>query len=241
MRGDVKIGTAGWTIPKQHAEKFAAGGSHLERYARCFPAVEINSSFYRPHRPATYARWAASVPEKFRFAAKLPREISHRRRLVDVAEPLQRFLGEIAALGDRLGPVLVQLPPGLGCDVEAAEKFFAVLREQFGGGVVCEPRHASWFTGAVEALLRKFRIARVAADPAPAAGAQTPGGWPGLVYRRLHGAPKMYYSAYPAAVLDDTAAAMRAEAADGRETWCIFDNTAQGAATGDALALLGRL
>ncbi|WP_408901606.1 DUF72 domain-containing protein, partial [Pararoseomonas indoligenes] len=77
----VQIGTAGWSIPKQHAGEFDADGSHLERYARRLPAVEINSSFYRPHRPATYERWAASTPESFRFSAKVPRTITHDCRL----------------------------------------------------------------------------------------------------------------------------------------------------------------
>ena len=77
----VFVGCAGWSIPRQHASYFPSEGSHLERYARFLPAVEINSSFYRPHKPATYARWAASVPDGFRFLFKLPRAITHERRL----------------------------------------------------------------------------------------------------------------------------------------------------------------
>src|SRR5262245_60578113 len=109
----VYVGVAGWSIPKPHAAAFPKTGSHLERYARRFNAVEINSSFYRPHRPATYARWAASVPPDFQFAVKVPREITHRRRLVDVADLLDQFLDECSELGEKLGPLLVQLPPGL--------------------------------------------------------------------------------------------------------------------------------
>ena len=75
-----------------------------------FNAVEINSSFYRPHRPATYQRWAASVAASFRFAVKVPKEITHAKRLADVVEELDRFGGQCGALGDRLGPFLVQLP-----------------------------------------------------------------------------------------------------------------------------------
>ena len=88
----IRIGTAGWTVPKAVAEKFPGEGGHLARYAGRFDAVEINSSFYRPHRPATYARWAASVPHGFRFAMKIPREITHTRRLADAMDPLDRFL-----------------------------------------------------------------------------------------------------------------------------------------------------
>lgn len=190
------IGTAGWSIPKQHAEAFADEGSHLERYARCLPAVEINSSFYRPHRPATYARWAASVPPNFRFSVKMPREITHTRRLIDATEPLERFLGEVEALGATLGPLLVQLPPSLGYDKSAAERFFSSFRERFEGQLACEPRHATWFDDAAKAMLMKHHVARVAADPAVVPQAALPGGWPGLLYIRLHGSPKVYSSAY---------------------------------------------
>ncbi|MFC7739592.1 DUF72 domain-containing protein, partial [Roseomonas sp. GCM10028921] len=128
MTSDVYVGTAGWSIPKQHAADFDADGSHLERYARRLSAVEINSSFYRPHRPATYARWAASVPDGFRFSAKVPRTVTHDRRLKEAGELLQRFVGEVRALGDRLGPLLVQLPPSLRYEEEVADRFLAGFR-----------------------------------------------------------------------------------------------------------------
>src|SRR5919106_6889056 len=96
-----RIGTAGWSIPKEHAAPFPATGSHLERYASVFNAVEINSSFYRPHRPATYERWAASVPEGFRFAVKIPKAITHERRLNEAGDHLDRFLSEAQGLGSK--------------------------------------------------------------------------------------------------------------------------------------------
>src|SRR3954468_6675890 len=103
MLHPITIGTAGWTIPGAHRERFPADASHLARYARALPVVEINSTFYRVHRPATLARWAQSVPETFRFSAKLPKEITHELRLVDSIGRLEQFLAEIAGLGDRLG------------------------------------------------------------------------------------------------------------------------------------------
>lgn len=236
-----RIGTAGWSIPKQHAAEFDDTGTHLQRYARRFSAVEINSSFYRPHMPATYARWAASVPPWFRFAVKAPREISHRRKLVDTTEPLERFLSEVQALRDALGPLLVQLPPSLGFAAATVESFLGTLRARFAGDVVCEPRHASWFTESAEAMLTSFRIARVAADPAPVPGAAMPGGWPGIVYRRLHGSPRIYYSPYSASSIDTVARLMGESATDAQQNWCIFDNTALGEAMHDALELQRRL
>src|ERR1700753_2288419 len=101
------IGTAGWAIRREHDRLFDAGPSHLARYATRFSAVEINSSFYRPHRPATYAKWAASVPVDFRFAVKVPRAITHEARLIDTDEMLKKFLSEWTALGDPLGAVVL--------------------------------------------------------------------------------------------------------------------------------------
>ena len=96
-------------------------GSHLERYGAILNAVEINSSFYRPHRTATYERWAASVPEDFRFAVKVPKAITHERRLKDVGDLLDRFLSEVSGLGPKLGPLLVQLPPSLSFQAGIAD------------------------------------------------------------------------------------------------------------------------
>ena len=92
--GNVRIGIAGWSLPKEHSGRFPEEGTHLERYAARFPAVEINSSFYKPHRPTTYARWAASVPQGFRFSVKAPKLATHERRLVDVGDVLDSFLAD---------------------------------------------------------------------------------------------------------------------------------------------------
>jgi uncharacterized protein YecE (DUF72 family) len=238
---DVRVGCAGWSIASIHADRFPMDGSHLQRYAQHFGAVEINSSFYRPHKPATYARWAASVPDDFRFAVKVPREITHVRRLDGAADLLDRFLAEVGVLGSKLGPLLVQLPPSLGLDVRVAGAFFGALRERFAGKVVCEPRHPSWLGSEGDRLLVEAKVARVAADPARVPGAADPGGWHGLVYYRLHGSPRIYYSAYPADYLDGVARDLAEAAAHGTTAWCIFDNTALGAATLDALAVAERL
>jgi uncharacterized protein YecE (DUF72 family) len=162
----IRIGTAGWSIPKEHAAPFSVVGSHLERYGAVLDAVEINSSFYRSHRTATYERWAASVPEDFRFAVKVPKAITHERRLMNIDDLLDRFLSEAGGLGPKLGPLLIQLPPSLSFEPGVADSFLSELRSRVQGSIVCEPRHASWSTPEVEALLDRLRIARVAADPA---------------------------------------------------------------------------
>jgi uncharacterized protein YecE (DUF72 family) len=236
----IRIGTAGWSVLARYANRFPADGAHLERYARALNAVEVNTSFYRPHQRATYERWAASVPEGFRFAVKLPKTATHAARLVDTAPILDRFLDEVRGLGDRLGPLLVQLPPKLAFDPGAADAFFAALRERHDGPAACEPRHASWFEPAAEALLVRHRVARVAADPpAGSPRAARPGGWSGLAYYRLHGSPRIYFSDYPPEVLARVADDLLRAAAD--EVWCIFDNTAGSEALGDALDVMDRV
>ena len=226
------MGTAGWSIPAAVRHEFPDAGTMLERYAARFNAVEINSSFHRPHRRSTWERWAASVPAEFRFAVKLPKTITHERRLVDVDALLEQFAMEVGGLGARLGPVLVQLPPSLIFVEQTAAGFFDRLQGELHAACACEPRHPSWFTPQADALLTGLRVARVAADPARCPEAALPGGWRGLIYARWHGSPAMYRSSYAAAAL-----AAHADLARLGDSWTFYDNTMLGAATADALGL----
>lgn len=242
--GRPRIGCAGWSIPAAHARLFGDGDSVLARYATRFDAVEINSSFHRPHRRATYARWAASVPPSFRFSVKLPKAITHEQRLQGSGALLDRFADEVGGLGRKLGGVLVQLPPGLVFDARVASTFFAMLRRRFAVPLACEPRHASWFGADAARLWARHGIARVAADPAPAPGAGDVAGDGAWRYWRWHGAPRMYYSAYDDDALRALAARVRAAAAAGKpraRPWIIFDNTAHGHAVADAARLQAML
>ncbi len=236
-----RVGTAGWALPPALRDGFPPGASLLERYAGRFEGVEVNSTFKAIPRPATFARWAASVPAEFRFALKLPREITHGRRLRDARAPLASFVAAAAALGDRCGPLLVQLPPSLAFDPALAEAFLRELRALVAGPAALEARHPSWFSPEADALLAHGRVARVAADPPRAPGDGSPGGDPELAYFRLHGSPRVYYSAYRGEALEVWAAHVSDAATRAREVWCIFDNTAAGEATADALALRERL
>jgi uncharacterized protein YecE (DUF72 family) len=228
------VGTAGWSIPRACAERCPGEGTHLQRYSRIFPGAEINSSFHRPHAAATYAKWAASTPPHFRFAVKLPRTITHEQKLRRARVPLERFLEESSGLGAKRGPLLVQLPPSLEFDRRTAATFFTLLRLRHDGVVVCEPRHPTWFTRNAEAVLVAHEIARVAADPPPAPGADLPGGWPGIAYVRLHGSPRKYWSKYTADTIERLASLMCDATNDA---WCVFDNTASGAALENAWEL----
>jgi len=236
---DIVVGTAGWSIPAKDREHFPGAGSALERYAERFAGVEINSSFHRPHRASTWAGWADSVPPSFRFSVKIPKTITHQRKLVDCGEPLDGFLDEVSALGDKLAVLLVQLPPKLAFEETLAADFLGPLAERISARLACEPRHPSWFEADADALLDRLRIARVAADPAVVPAAASPGGWRGFAYWRLHGSPAMYRSSYDDGRLDDYAQAIAA--APSGETWCMFDNTAASQATGNALALMAKM
>lgn len=237
LRGRIRIGCAGWTIPAPARELFGDGPSHLARYATRFSTVEINSSFYRPHRPATYARWAESTPPDFRFAVKVPKRITHELRLRNFAEEFHAFLAGPQSLGNKLGLLLVQLPPSLALERDVADDFFAIVRGATNVAVACEPRHRSWFEPDAEDLLRRYAVVRVAADPACTTVAAEPGGDHSLVYYRLHGSPQVYYSNYDEPYLQSLADTLQTVSAAGCDCWCIFDNTARGAATENGLRL----
>ena len=233
-----RVGCAGWNLSSAVKEHFPTVGSHLERYARVFPSVEINSSFYRPHKPITYARWRDSVPAPFLFSVKVPKATTHELRLREAEAPLERFLGEVGHLEAKLGCLLVQLPPSLRHEPEVAEPFFRALRARTGVDIVCEPRHPTWFTDEALMLLRECHVAFVRADPPAVHAAPPPDA--DVVYYRLHGSPKMYYSEYSEPYLEALAAQVAEHEQAGRRVWCIFDNTAEGAAIPNALSLLRR-
>ncbi|MCE2563162.1 DUF72 domain-containing protein [Komagataeibacter sp. FNDCF1] len=233
----IRIGVAGWSIPSALVGRFPSAGTHLERYGARFLAVEVNSSFYRPHRRTTYMRWAESVPPEFRFSVKLPKAITHERRLVGCRTLIERFAEETSGLGNRRGPILVQLPPSFAYPGDIAEQFFHDLQAMITGPVVLEPRHASWFLPAVDQMLQSRRISRVAADPAVPLPAARPGGWSGLAYFRLHGSPRIYESPYGQETIEAHAQAIAMLTARGTDVWTIFDNTTHGAAPLNAFEL----
>src|SRR6187551_1744235 len=134
MPSKIYVGTAAWSIPRTEQARFPPGESILARYAKVLSAVEINSTFHRPHRASTFERWAASVPRGFRFSVKLPRTITHDQRLTRSSAQLEAFLAELAPLHSRLGCLLVQLPPSLEFDARVARAFFTALRKRFDRG-----------------------------------------------------------------------------------------------------------
>lgn len=239
--GNLHIGTAGWNVPGPSRDHFPETGTQLERYASVLKAAEINSSFHRSHKMETYARWAESVPDDFRFSVKIPKTITHVSRLIGCSDLLTRFLGEIAGLGSKLKCILVQLPPSLEFEVEVANNFFVELTTATTCAVVVEPRHKTWFTSNATQILRTLGVSRVAADPAVVQAASEPGGSARTVYFRLHGSPTKYFSPYTASYLDGLAFRLRKYSQERTPVWCVFDNTIKGEAAANALYLDKRI
>jgi uncharacterized protein YecE (DUF72 family) len=236
----IRVGCAGWAIPREAARCFDSEGHQLERYARVLNCCEINSTFYRPHKEATWARWRQLVPDGFLFSVKMPRAITHEGALNCNPEALLSFLRQVGTLNEKLGAVLIQLPPGLEFAQARTTAFLSMLRENYSGDVAWEPRHRSWFSDGADTLLGQFGIARVAADPAVVCSASQPGGFTDFTYFRLHGSPRRYYSEYSETFLD-TLVSRLAILGRAARTWCIFDNTAAGFATPNALHLMAKL
>lgn len=231
------VGCAGWAIRSEYSRSFPSTGTHLERYAREFSAVEINSSFYGPHRGATYARWAKSTPDAFRFAVKAPKSITHDSRLRGVEDRLASFLDEVSNLETKLGPLLFQFPRGFIFDQRVFEAAFEFLRNRFGGAVTYEPRDPSWLQPAALERAKCFALSLVHADPPGTASFPISLDDSDLLYFRLHGSPHMYYSRYSAERLAGVAERIRSATNRGVATWCIFDNTASGEALRNAFEL----
>jgi uncharacterized protein YecE (DUF72 family) len=154
------VGTSGFSYPAWrgvfYPEKLPATGM-LAFYAGVFGAVEINNTFYRMPAPALLAGWTEQTPAPFRFALKAPQQITHRLRLKDAAEPAAEFVRRSAALGDKRGPLLFQLPPNLKADLARLATFLGALPA--GIEPAFEFRHASWFQDDTWALLRAHRAA----------------------------------------------------------------------------------
>lgn len=224
------VGTAGWTIPKIASSRFPLEGSHLQRYAQRLNGVEINSSFYRPHRAKTYKRWSEETEAGLKFAVKMSKTFTHEKRLdVEDAE-LKLWLAPVGELGTKLGALLVQIPPKLEFDRLVANSFFKNLRELTDVMIAFEPRHVSWTSSEAKHLLEFYDITKVEADPerCPMAIDKSK-----PRYIRLHGSPDIYKSNYDQRTLkrwaDDLASSPR--------SWIIFDNTTFGCATLNALDL----
>ncbi len=268
--GEVRVGVSGWRYAPWRGRFYPPGLAQrreLEHIGTTFPTVELNGSFYSLQRPESYARWRQTVPPGFTFAVKGGRFITHFKQLRDVATPLANFFASgVLALGDRLGPLLWQLPARQRLDLDRVAEFLALLPvttahaaelatghdERLAGRAwtttdvdrplrhALEVRHASFADRAFLDLLREHDVALVVSD-----GGET---WPvfeeptaRLVYVRLHGAAELYVSGYDTAALREWAAKVRRWHAAGHDVVVYFDNDVKVRAPFDALALTEQL
>ena len=233
------IGTSGWHYPHWRGAFYPqrlATREWLSYYARRFATVELNASFYRQPRTSTWELWRATAPDGFRFAVKASRFLTHIRRLAEPKEPLDRFLAGARLLGDRLGPVLYQLPPGFHRTPENVGRLEAFL-PLLPGDVLhaVEFRHASWFVDETADLLRRHGVAFCSFDmvglecPLLATAA--------FAYVRFHGSDAPYAGNYTEEMLEAWAARLRALARDVDEVYAYFNNDALGCAIANARTL----
>jgi uncharacterized protein YecE (DUF72 family) len=268
--GTVRIGISGWTYAPWRRVFYPEGlrqKDELEYAAGLMTSIEINGSFYSLQRPESYQSWRERTPDDFVFAVKGGRFITHMKKLADIDTPLANFFASgPLALGDKLGPVLWQLPPSLGYDRARLEGFFERLPRttteaaELGAGHddrvegrsflevsgsreirhALEVRHDTFLAPEFLDLLRRHRIALVVAD--------TAGKWPlikevttDFAYVRLHGDTELYASGYSDRALDEWAALLRGWAESGADVYAYFDNDMKVRAPFDAIGLIDRL
>jgi uncharacterized protein YecE (DUF72 family) len=263
----VRVGVSGWSYPHWRGDFYPRGLRHsaeLSYVAGQVRALEVNASFYRLQRPTTYTRWAEQTPSTFRFAVKGSRFISHVRSLRDVRVPLANFLASgPLVLGERLGPMLWQLPATLEYHEDLMSAFLSLLprttteatalaREHDARLVdetgcarldadrplrhAIEPRHPSFGSPAAVSALARHQVALVVADSA--------GEFPifdqvttDLTYVRLHGPEQLYRGGYDGEQLQRWADRVRRWHETTGEAWVFFDNDAHGRAPHDAVTL----
>jgi uncharacterized protein YecE (DUF72 family) len=161
----IRIGTCGWQYDDWRGAFYPRDlpkTSWLGAYAQTFDTVECDNAFYRLPTRETFEKWAAALPDGFTMAVKASRFLTHVKRLKDPEEPVRRLVEHCAGLGDRLGPILLQLPPNLKVDVERLDATLACFPASIR--VAVEPRHESWWTDDVRAVLENRRAPLVWAD-----------------------------------------------------------------------------
>jgi uncharacterized protein YecE (DUF72 family) len=238
----VLVGTSGWQYADWRNVLYPAGVPQrlwLECYASQYDTVENNGAFYRLPSPQTFADWRARTPDGFVMAVKASRYLTHIRRLRDPAEPVQRLLGALAGLGDRLGPVLLQLPPNLKADLDSLDACLAEFARPSPVGrqvrVAVEFRHQSWWTDETRDLLTRRGAALCWADRLghPVTPLWRTADWG---YLRFHEGAAQPWPRYGRRALHSWADRAADAWPDGQDVYAYFNNDQRGAAVQDAAA-----
>ncbi len=237
MTRHLHIGTSGWNYDHWIGPFYPEDIDRqdmLSYYAKHFKTVEINNTFYNLPECKTFEQWRETVPKRFLFACKASRYITHMKKLKDPAQPLKRFMSGVEALGDRLGPILFQLPPSWGCNPERLKTFLEALPA--GRRYSFEFRDESWFDERIYDLLREHNAAFCLYE---LAGRRSPVEVTAdFVYIRLHGPEGAYEGQYDGRTLNGWARRFQGWREDGLDIYCYFDNDQKGYAAADAARLL---
>lgn len=239
-KGSIHIGTSGWSYKHWKGLLYDVKmkpADYLPYYATLFDTTEINTSFYHLPRVATVEGWVHKVPEKFTFCPKISRYLTHMKKLHDPQEPLQRFFEVFEPMYDKLGPVLVQLPPSLRFNEEVAKAFFEELKANYRHfKFALEIRHTSWLEDTALQLMEKYNIALVIS--------QSNGKFPFAelvtakhIYYRFHGPRELYASSYSDEELAMYAEKFKKWQTQGHSVWAYFNNDIFGFAYQNALKL----
>ncbi|MEU1670419.1 DUF72 domain-containing protein [Streptomyces roseifaciens] len=230
------VGTSGWQYKDWRGVLYPDGCPQrlwLEEYAKGFATVENNNAFYRLPPPGTFGDWHDRTPAGFVMAVKASRYLTHIKRLRDPQEPVGRLMRHAAALGDRLGPVLLQLPPTLRADPALLDAALGCFPD--GVRVAVEPRHDSWWTDEVRAVLRGHGAALCWADhgsrPVTPLWRTAPWG-----YVRFHSGLARPWPRYGRAALASWAGRIADTWPDRAHVYAYFNNDPGGAAVHDAVA-----
>jgi uncharacterized protein YecE (DUF72 family) len=242
VRGKIFVGTSGWNYKHWMNGAFYPScpqSEWLEFYARHFPTVEINNSFYRLPPPETFAAWARKTPGDFIFAVKVSRFITHIKRLKEPGESVRLFLKNSSRLGRKLGPLLFQLPPQMKLDLDRLKGLIRVLSRRKNLQVTLEFRHESWFTEEVFNVVKKAGWTVCLADWLDA-GRDIPVVGP-FAYIRRHGRAARYASCYSDAQLKEDAGLAMKTAQQGKPVYIYFNNDARAYAIKNARTLIGMI
>ena len=236
MAGEIRIGCSGWQY-KHWRERFYPEGLPQTRwfafYADHFDTVEINSSFYHLPKASTFEKWRDQAPPGFCYAVKANKFITQAKKLNECEEPLDRMMAATRHMGDRLGPMLYQLPPSLGINLQRLESFLRLVPADVTN--VFEFRHKSWYVPETYALIDRYGASFCIHDMPGSASERVAVG--PAVYIRFHGGEGKYWGRYSDERLLGWADWIVEQARGGRRCWCYFNNDIDAHAIRDAQTL----
>ena len=233
---NIHVGCSGWVYKHWRGILYPEGLPQrrwFERYADEFDTVEINASFYRVPLGSTFEGWRDKAPPGFRYAVKVNRFVTHMKKLLDCEEEVDRFISLARQLGDKLGPLLYQLPPSLHRNLERLDAFLGRLPGDLEH--VVEFRHKSWYDEEVLAALDKHHVGFVTHDMKGLVSPRWASGK--AAYVRFHGAGGKYWGRYSDDALLEWTDWVLEQASVGRSVWCYFNNDIHGHAIDDARTL----